>query len=254
MNLAKMLGAPALAVMALAITAVPARAQHRGGGRGGAVGHAVPRAVGHAVPRSVAVPRVVTGGRGVIGGQGVIGGHGVIAAPYGRYFYRPYYAFRPHFSLGFGLYAGYPVAYPYFGPYGYYGYRSYYGYYGPYGPYPHPYAYPNPYPYGYPYPPPPVSGYSGYSSSAPGVSVAPGTTASGGVSFEITPGDAGVYVDGMYVGTVGDFTPASQPLSLAAGRHRIEVQAPGYQTMTFDVDVVPGQVTPYRGTMEPVRQ
>src|SRR5207302_146501 len=33
---------------------------------------------------------------------------------------RPYYSFRPRFSLGFGIYLGYPIAYPYA-----YGYPTY---------------------------------------------------------------------------------------------------------------------------------
>jgi hypothetical protein len=70
------------------------------------------------------------------------------------------------------------------------------------------------------------------------------------VSFEITPSTAEVFADGSYVGTVGQFTPTSQPLGLSAGRHRIEIRAPGYRTMDFDVDIVAGQVIPYRGAME----
>jgi hypothetical protein len=35
-----------------------------------------------------------------------------------------------------------------------------------------------------------------------------------------------------------------------AGRHHIEVRASGYQTMSFDVDIIAGQVIPYQGTME----
>ena len=57
-------------------------------------------------------------------------------------------------------------------------------------------------------------------------------------------------MDGALVGTVGQFTPTSQPLGLVAGRHRIEVRAPGYQTMSFDVNIVAGQVIPYQGEME----
>src|SRR5215831_15771664 len=68
--------------------------------------------------------------------------------------------FRPHFHIGFGVYLGYPVAYPY------------------------PYAYPVP---------APVPSYTYPSASS--VTVAPGT-AYGGVSFQITPDDAAVYVDG----------------------------------------------------------
>jgi hypothetical protein len=76
---------------------------------------------------------------------------------------------------------------------------------------------------------------------------------SGGVSFEITPNTAAVYVDGQYVGTVANFAPTAQPLTLTPGRHHLEVRSPGYQTMAFDADVTPGQVTPFQGTMQPIR-
>ena len=72
----------------------------------------------------------------------------------------------------------------------------------------------------------------------------------GGVSFEIVPTTAQVFVDGSPVGTVGEFTPTTQPLGLTPGRHRIEIRSPGYQTMEFDADVVAGQVIPYQGTMQ----
>jgi len=98
-------------------------AQHRGGA---VVGHAVPR-VG---------PRFIAGAR-----YGYPGRYG-----YPVRFYRPYYAFRPRLSLGFGLWVGFPIAYPY-----------YYGYYDPF------YAYGYPYPaYGYPYP------YAPYGTVYPG--------------------------------------------------------------------------------------
>jgi len=171
-------------------------------------------------------------------------------------FVRPYYAFRPHLSLGFGLWVGFPFAY-----YDSYYYPSYY-----------PYAYPYPPPaYGYPYPaasypaypasPYPASGYpsASYPSSQPNYPAAAGTVGvqadvdqanTGGVSFEITPSTAQIIVDGSYVGTVGEFGASMQPLGLPAGRHRIEIRATGYQTMSIDADIVAGQVIPYQGAMQ----
>ena len=70
------------------------------------------------------------------------------------------------------------------------------------------------------------------------------------VSFEITPSTAEVFVDGQYMGTVGQFTPTSQPLGLTPGRHHVEIRAPGYRTMDLDVDVIAGQVIPYQGALE----
>jgi hypothetical protein len=178
-------------------------------------------------------------------------GVGVFHGP--AVFYHPYYAFHPAFSISFGLWAGYPIAYPYS-----------WGYYNPYY-----YAYPYPYPgyaYGYPAPsyPPPASAYpqapppqSNYppqqDSQQDSIGVqAPNENQSnmGGVSFEITPSTAEIFIDGRRAGTVGQFTPSSQPLGLASGRHRVEIRAPGYKTMDVDVDIVAGQVIPYQGTLE----
>ena len=58
-------------------------------------------------------------------------------------------------------------------------------------------------------------------------------------------------MDGTYAGVADDFYDPSQPLSVTVGRHRIELQAPGLQPLVFDVDVVPGQVIPYQGDLQP---
>jgi hypothetical protein len=112
--------------------------------------------------------------------------------------------------LGYGFWVGYPVAYPYY------------------------YPYPVPYPY-------PAPTYSGTINLTP--------NASGGLSFDIAPPNASVFVDGQYVGTVNDFSPRMPPLWLVPGRHYVEVRSPGYEPLMFDVDVVAGQVIPYEGTM-----
>jgi hypothetical protein len=275
----------AVAALTLLIGVPTAQAQHRGGGGGGqsrgasSGGHSgarsmsAPRSGGGAprgfAQRTYSAPRAVTAaprsyaygasrayGTGFRGGvvvgrsvPRVIGPRAVRVAPVR--FFRPYYVFRPRLSLGFGLWAGFPITYgdPYYNPY-----------YVPYG-----YSYSNPYPaYPYPYP---VTSYptyspSGYPSSiypqsaypppAGSVGVQPGQNQAntGGMSFEITPSTAQAFVDGSYVGTVGDFVATTQPLGLTPGRHRIEIRAPGYQTISFDADIVAGQVIPYQGVMQ----
>jgi hypothetical protein len=237
---------------------------------------------GYAVPRSYGYGSYGHGGYGY-------GTSHVYAAPY--HYHAPYYAFHSHFSLGFGLYVGYPVGfsagfyygYPYaYAPYYAPSYAPYYAY--PPAPYPYypPPAYPYPYqaPNGYPpanYPPPagyPSSGYpsSGYPSSGyppPGYSMStspepsqaapqptmlaqPGTAA-GSISFEITPSDAAVIVDGIYVGRVSELGPTTQPMGFKPGKHHVEIRASGYQTLSFEADVVAGQVLPFKGEMQPVR-
>ena len=132
-------------------------------------------------------------------------------APY-AYIVRPY-VFRPHVSIGFGILAGYPVPYAwrYSAPVYVYGYRA---------------------------------------PRAP-VYIAPGAPLYGGVALEISPYDADVYVDGNYAGKVADFDGTVQPLTVIPGTHRIEVQAPGYAPLIFDVTVEGGQVVPYRGDLRP---
>jgi len=76
------------------------------------------------------------------------------------------------------------------------------------------------------------------------------SAATGGLSFEITPESAEVFVDGTFVGTAGSFGPRSEPLGLMSGRHHIEIRASGYRAMSFDADVQSGQVIPYQGELQ----
>jgi PEGA domain-containing protein len=136
----------------------------------------------------------------------------VYVAPRAYFVPRPY-VFRPHLSIGFGIFAGYPVPYAW--------------------------RYSAPiYVYGYGAPRAPVY-------------ITPGMPAYGGVALEVSPYDADVFVDGNYAGHVQDFDGTVQPLTLVAGTHRVEVQAPGYAPLVFDVIVQGGQVIPYRGDLRP---
>jgi hypothetical protein len=71
----------------------------------------------------------------------------------------------------------------------------------------------------------------------------------GGLSLDIQPYDANVYVDGEYLGIVSDFSPREAPLTLPSGRHHIEIDSPGYAPLSFDITVVPRQVIPYQGSL-----
>jgi hypothetical protein len=143
-----------------------------------------------------------------------------------RPFHGPFFVFRPRFNLGFGLFVGDPV------------------------PYPWDYVAPDPYPY-YPY----AADPDGSIYSEPSVSDDSTTSTDeqrndGGISLDITPGDASVYVDGTFAGAASTFSPSSAPLTLTPGTHHVVIQMPGYQAMTFDSDVTAGQVIPYQGTMQ----
>jgi hypothetical protein len=145
----------------------------------------------------------------------------------------PYYTFRPRVSIGFGLWVGYPVRYPYVvRPVAY--------------PYSYPYyAQPSAYPFGtpvYPYAYPSTI----YQPSRP---IPVPSAAPGGLSFEITPPEAEVFIDGQYFGVVSQFSSNEPPLWLAPGRHRIEIRAAGYDSVVFDVDIISGEVIPYHGDL-----
>lgn len=230
---------PAALTLALATTAVPVRASQRERGehsrsnqsersrtrddRGARVGTAAPRGGGASRnERAYRDERAYRGERSYRDDyrvrdyrrERIVPRVIVPVVPYRHYgSYRPY-VFRPRFLVGFGIYAGYPLPYPY-------AYRA------------------------------PVYGYPGYPAPPPPPVGAPGAIAYGGLSFEISPAHAAVYVDGAYVGTVGQFYDPSQPLSLVAGVHRVEIQARGYQPLVFDVTIVAGQVIPYRGELRP---
>ena len=189
-----------------------------------AVPRAVPRSevvVPRAVPRNeVVVPRAVPRSEVVVTRGAYAPRYAPRYAPhyapsygYGIRGYSRPYVFRPRFSIGFGIFAGYPVPYAYSYPYR----VPVYGYAAPRGP----------------------------------VMIGPGSSAYGGVALEITPNDAAVYVDGTYAGLVRDFDGSTQPLTLTGGTHRIDVEAQGFAPLTFDVGVQPGQVIPYRGDLQP---
>lgn len=84
-----------------------------------------------------------------------------------------------------------------------------------------------------------------------GYAAVPGE-AYGAVSLDFGPADAAVYVDGVYVGRVDEFSDGVHALALVIGRHRIDLSAPGYEPMAFYVDVAPGALIPYQGGLQPL--
>jgi len=71
----------------------------------------------------------------------------------------------------------------------------------------------------------------------------------GGLRITGAPRDAQVFADGYYVGIVNDFDGTFQHLNLEAGAHRIEIGAPGFETIAFDVMVQPGRTMTFRADM-----
>ena len=85
---------------------------------------------------------------------------------------------------------------------------------------------------------------------APGAPLVPYDVGNfGGLTFDVTPADALVYIDGLFVGSADDFAPDGAPLPLPATLHKVQLRARGLQTETFEVTVPLGQVMPLRGTL-----
>lgn len=74
--------------------------------------------------------------------------------------------------------------------------------------------------------------------------------ARGALVLEGVPDNAQVLVDGSYVGLAEEFGPGRRALSLDAGAHRIDLRAPGYETVTFSVRIEPNGMVRYRGDMQ----
>jgi hypothetical protein len=118
-------------------------------------------------------------------------------------------------------------------PWGYGGLGLYGGYYGGYyDPWYDPWYDPYGGSYGYPYP---VSSY--------------GLVEEGALRLKVKPREAEVHVDGYYFGLVDDFDGVFQQMHLEAGPHRIDVRAPGYEPLTFDVRIEPGHKTTFQGEL-----
>ena len=134
----------------------------------------------------------------------------------------------------------------YYSPYPYGYYRDPFGYYGSYW-YPGyslglGYFYYDPFWYGsygsY-------GGYGGYQGSTGRYSY--GET--GSLRLKIKPRDAQVFVDGYFVGNVDSFDGVFQRLTIEAGAHKIEIRAPGYETLQFDALITPGETVTYKGEL-----
>jgi PEGA domain len=137
---------------------------------------------------------------------------------YGRYYY-PGYAF----GLGYFYDPSWYDPYYYGGLYGG-GYGGYYGSGGGYG-----------------------AGYAGGSQSTGSSYYGGGPQ--GSLRLKIKPREGQVYVDGFFVGTVDDFDGTFQKLGIDAGGHRIEIKAPGHETISFEVLITPNETVTYKGEL-----
>jgi hypothetical protein len=115
-------------------------------------------------------------------------------------------------------------------PYGYGSFGLGNFYYDPYDAYPYSYD-----PYAYP--------FRGYGYGYP----------TGEIRLDVNPSHAEVFIDGYYAGRVDDFDGLFQSLRLEEGPYRIEIVAPGYEPLLFNVRILPDRKITYRGNMRPLR-
>ena len=117
------------------------------------------------------------------------------------------------------------------------------------------------YPYGYgafglgyfyydPYTWYPPSYYSGYGY---GGGYFPNSFFSGDLRLSVTPRNADVYVDGYFAGRVDEFDGVFQSLKLEEGPHHVQITAPGYLPLDFDVRIEADRKITYRGALQPYR-
>jgi len=119
----------------------------------------------------------------------------------------------------------------------------------PFGVGPHYYNRQQPYsiPYGAPY---------GYGYGAPGYSDTyttpppPPQADTALLLLSVTPSTAMVSVDDAFVGSVSDLQPG---LELSPGHHWIDLEAPGFDRKTFEINATPGRPARYQAELTPIR-
>jgi hypothetical protein len=107
--------------------------------------------------------------------------------------------------------------------------------------------------YGYPYIAP--FGYAPYVEFVTEPALEPAATAVdeprlGFLQLRVQPRTAEVWVDGALAGTVDDFGGRGAR-QLPAGPHRVEIVAPGYETLTFDVLVPENDTVTFTRELDP---
>ena len=61
------------------------------------------------------------------------------------------------------------------------------------------------------------------------------------VKITVTPSRAAVFLDGLFVGHVGEFEGMGRGMSVAPGTHQIRIALPGYQTFETDINPLANQ-------------
>jgi hypothetical protein len=61
------------------------------------------------------------------------------------------------------------------------------------------------------------------------------------LKLTVQPNRAAVFLDDRYVGHVGEFGGKFRSMQIAAGKHRIKIELPGYRTFETEVNLLAGQ-------------
>ena len=61
------------------------------------------------------------------------------------------------------------------------------------------------------------------------------------VKISVNPSRAAVFLDGLFVGHVGEFEGAGRGLLVAPGPHKIKISLPGFQTFETEISPLPNQ-------------
>src|SRR5262245_31353032 len=72
----------------------------------------------------------------------------------------------------------------------------------------------------------------------------------GQLRLKVKPRSAQVFVDGYFAGVVNDFDGVFQRLHIEPGPHRIEVREDGYDSLNFEVRILPDRTVTYSGELK----
>ena len=61
------------------------------------------------------------------------------------------------------------------------------------------------------------------------------------IKLDVKPNRAAVFVDGVFIGHVAEFTGIGKALLVAPGKHAIKISLPGYQTFETEINLVANQ-------------
>lgn len=164
-------------------------------------------------------------GSNAVRGEAIDRGNNPLPPRGGDAYYYPYYGYDRYYGYN-SYYSPYRYGlYPIYTGYGFFYYDPYWG--GGYGPY---------------------YGHGGYRHDRDDDRDDRDYNI-GSLRLKVDPADGEVFVDGLYRGVVDDFDGVFQRLKLEAGAHQLEIRAPGYAPLVFDVLVTPGETTTYRGRL-----